>query len=194
MLVKKKKADGSIAYRFCVDLKQVNDITTKDCYSLPRISETVDALSGCKFFTTMDIDRAYWQVGIAEDDKPKTAFAMDGKLFEFNVMPFGGMNASATFQRLMDRVLRGLTWKQCLVYIDDILIFSRTFEDHLRDIDEVLSRFITAKLKLKPQKCTFGDNEVEYLGFKITDKGLQITNSKVEAILQIAPPTTTKNL
>ena len=109
MLAKKKKADGSFTYRFCVDLKQINNITTKDSYSLPRISETVDALSGAKYFTTLDIDRAFWQVGVAEDDKNKTAFVMDGKLFEFNVMPFGSMNASSTFQRLMDRVLRGLT-------------------------------------------------------------------------------------
>jgi transposase InsO family protein len=194
MLAKKKKADGTIAYRFCVDLKQINSITNKDSYSLPRISETVDALSGAKFFTTIDIDRAFWQVRVAEEDKEKTAFVMDGKLFEFNVMPFGSMNASSTFQRLMDRVLRGLTWKQCLVYVDDVLIFSSTFEKHLLDIDEVLSRFKFAGLKLKPTKCTFADNEVEYLGFKITDKGLAASNSKVEAIMKITPPATTKNL
>ena len=119
---------------------------------------------------------------------------MDGKLFEFNVMPFGSMNASSTFQRLMDRVLRGLTWKQCLVYVDDVLIFSSTFEKHLIDIDEVLSRFKFAGLKLKPTKCTFADNEVEYLGFRITDKGLAASNSKIEAIMKITPPATTKNL
>ncbi len=113
--------DGTIAYRFCVDLKKVNHIPTKDCYWSPRISEAVDALSVAKFFTTMDLDRAFWQVGVAENDKCKTAFVIDGKLFEFNVMPFGSMNAPGTFQRLMDRVLRGLTWKQCLVYVYDIL-------------------------------------------------------------------------
>ena len=194
MLAKKKKTDGTVAYRFCVDLKQINSLTNKDSYSLPRICETVDALSGAKYFSTIDIDRAFWQVGVAEEDKEKTAFVMDGKLFEFNVMPFGSMNASSTFQRLMDRVLRGLTWKQCLVYVDDVLIFSSSFENHLQDIDEVLSRFKFAGLKLKPTKCTFADNEVEYLGFKITDRGLAASNSKVEAIMKITPPSTTKNL
>ena len=194
LLVKKTKTDGSVSYRFCVDLKKVNSVTVKDCYSLPRISETVDALSGAKFFTTLDIDRAYWQIGLQEQDKCKTAFVMDGKLFEFNVMPFGSMNAPSTFQRLMDRVLGGLTWKQCLVYIDDVLIFSRTFDEHLRAIDEVLSRFRYAKLRLKPAKCRFADNEVEYLGFRITDKGIKPTNTKLEAIINVKPPEKTKQL
>ena len=153
LLVKKKLLDGTFKYRFCVDLKKVNSVTAKDSYSLPRISETVDALSVAKYFTTMDVDRAFWQVGLAEEDKNKTAFTKGRKLYEFNVMPFGSMNASITFQRLMDRVLRGLTWNQCLVYIDDVLIFSATFEQHLKDIDEVLARFSCADLKLKPGKC-----------------------------------------
>ena len=94
LLVKKKNADGTVGYRFCIDLKKVNSITEKDSYSLPRISDTVDALSGAKYFTTLDIDRAFWQVGLAEEGKCKTAFVIDGKLFEFNVMPFGSMNAT----------------------------------------------------------------------------------------------------
>jgi hypothetical protein len=194
LLVKKKLPDGSIKYRFCIDLKKVNSVTAKDSYSLPRISETVDALSGANYFTTMDVDRAFWQVGVAEEDKQKTAFIIGGKLYEFNVMPFGSMNASSTFQRLMDRVLRGLTWKQCLVYIDDVLIFSSTFEQHLKDIDEVLARFSYAGLKLKPNKCSFADEEVEYLGFKISGKGIQITTKKTDAILNVKPPELSKNL
>ena len=194
LLVKKKMADGSIGYRFCIDLKKVNSVTLKDSYSLPRISDSVDALSGAKYFTKLDVDRAFWQVGLREEDKCKTAFVMDGNLFEFNVMPFGSMNAPSTFQRLVDRVLRGLTWKQCLVYIDDVLIFSKSFEDHLCDIDEVLCRFTYAGLKLKPTKCIFAENEVEYLGFKFTDKGLQPTTTKIEAIMKLKPPDTTKKL
>jgi hypothetical protein len=190
----KKLPDGTIKYRFCIDLKKVNSITTKDCYSLPRFSETVEALSGAKYFTTIDVDRAFWRIGLAEKDKCKTAFIIDGKLYEFNVMPFGSMNAPSTFQRLMDRVLRGLTWKQCLVYIDDVLIFSTTFERHMQDIDEVLSRFIFAGLKLKPSKCLFADNEVEYLGFRINDKGLQATTKKIDSILNVKPPDTAKHL
>ena len=174
LLVKKTQPDGSIKYRFCIDLKKVNSITTKDSYSLPLIRETVDALWGSRYFSTLDVDRAFWQIGLKEADKCKTAFIVDGKLYEFNVMPFGSMNAPSTFQRLMDKVLSGLTWKQCLVYIDDILIFSKTFEQHLKDVDDVLSRIIDAGLKLKPSKCTFADDEVDYLGFKISGEGIQM--------------------
>ena len=109
-------------------------------------------------------------------------------------MPFGSMNAPATFQRLMDRVLSGLTWKQCLVYIDDVLLFSRAFDEHMQHVDEVLSRFIYSGLKLKPCKCLFADNDVEYLGFKITDKGLQASNKKIEALLSVPAPDTCKKL
>ena len=153
LLVKKKSPDGSVQYRFCIDLKRVNGITTKDSYSLPLIHRSVDALSGAKFFSTFDVDRAFWQIGVKEEDKKKLAFVVDSKLFEFNVMPFGSMNAPSTFQRLIDRVLHGLTWRQCLVYIDDVLIFSPTFDDHLAHLDEVLARFEFAGLKLKPSKC-----------------------------------------
>jgi hypothetical protein len=194
LLAKKKKEDGTIGFRFCIDLKKVNAVTIKDSYSLPLIGECVDALSGAQYFSKIDVDRAYWQVGLREEDKCKTAFVVDGNLFEFNVMPFGSMNAPSTFQRLVDRILRGLTWRQCLVYMDDVLIFSKTFEDHLRDIDEVLARFTFAGLKLKPTKCVFAENEVEYLGFKFTDKGLQPTTTKINALLNVTPPDTTKKL
>jgi len=194
LLVKKKSLDGSVKYRFCIDLKKVNAITAKDCYSLPLIGQTVDALIGCSYFTTLDLDRAFWQVPVAECDKSKLAFVLDGKLFKFNVMPFGSMNAPATFQRLVDRVLRGLTWKQCLVYIDDILIFSKTFEQHCVDVDEVLHRFAHANLLVKPDKCSFGESEVEYLGFKITKEGIQVTAKKIEAVQRVLPPETIKTL
>ena len=109
MLVKKILPNGSVKYRFCIDLRKVNEITVKDAYSLPRIDETVDALNGSQYFSTMDVDRAFWQVGVVEGDKCKTAFIIDGQLYEFNVTPFGGMNSPAIFQRLIDRALRGLT-------------------------------------------------------------------------------------
>jgi len=194
LLAKKKTPDGGFKYRFCIDLKKVNAITTKDCYALPLIKDTVDSLSGCKFFTTLDVDRAFWQVPVKEEDRCKLAFVIDGKLYEFNVMPFGSMNAPGTFQRLIDRVLKGLTWRQCLVYIDDVLIFSKSFDQHLLDIDEVLARFTYAGLKLKPSKCLFANDQVEYLGFTISSKGIQISNKKIEAVLNVKPPETNKIL
>ena len=194
LLVKKKQPDGTCGYRFCIDLKQVNSVTAKDCYALPLISRTVDALSGANYFTTLDVNRAFWQVGVAEQDKHKLAFSVDGKLYEFNVMPFGSMNAPSTFQRLVDRVLHGLTWKQCLVYIDDVLIFAATFIEHLRALDEVLFRFRAAGIKLKPSKCVFGKQEVEYLGYNISRQGIQPLLKRVEAILRVEPPSTTSKL
>ena len=156
LLVKKKNAKGQVTgHRFCIDLTKVNEVTIKDSYPLPLIGNTVDTLSGVKYFSSGDLDRAFWQIGLAEEDKEKFAFVLDGKLFEPNVMLFGSMNAPSTFQRLVDRVLHGLTWKQCLVYLDDVLVFSTTFEQHLSHIHEVLSRFEFANLMLKPSKCNF---------------------------------------
>ena len=194
LLIKKILADGTIQYRFCIDLRKVNDITAKDAYSLPRIDETVNALSGSKFLSTMDIDRAFWQVALDEADKRKTAFVVDGQLYEFNVMPFGSMNEPATFQRLMDKVLRGLTWKQCLVYLDDVLVFAKTFEQHLDHLINVFERIKSSGLRLKPAKCCFATEKVEYLGFTISSKGIQPSRIKVEALLKIKPPATTKLL
>ena len=194
LLIKKVGENGEVTYRFCIDLRKVNDETVKDRYLLPRIDETVDALSGSKFFSTMDVDRAFWQVGLKEEHKCKTAFAVDGQLWEFNVMPFGASNAPATFQRLMDRVLRGLTWHQCIVYIDDVLVFAKSFSAHLANLDLVLTRIRDAGLKLKPSKCKFADNRVDYLGFSISDKGRQPSRRKVEALLKVEPPNTNKAL
>ena len=194
LLIKKVDENGKVTYRFCIDLRKVNDQTVKDRYMLPRIDETVDALSGSRFFSTMDVDRAFWQVGLKETDKCKTAFVVDGQLFEFNVMPFGASNAPATFQRLMDKALRGLTWHQCIVYIDDVLVFAKSFEAHLANLDLVLTRIKAAGLKLKPSKCKFADNRVDYLGFSISDKGRQPSRRKVEALLKVEPPNTNKAL
>jgi hypothetical protein len=131
----------------------------------------------------MDIERAFNQVPIAEEDIEKFAFIVDNKLYEPVRMPFGSMNAPATFQRLIDRVLSGLTWQMCLVNIDDVIIFSKNFNQHLLDIKEVLKRFRLANLKLNPEKCVFGKDEVSYLGFRINATGLHSTTEKIDAIL-----------
>ena len=194
VLVRKKAEDGSIKYRFCLDLTAVNAITSKDSYSLPRISAVSNCLWGSEYYTTMDGDRAFMQVDVNEEDKPKTAFPIDHELYEFNVMPFGSMNAPATFQRLMDRVLAGLTWRQCLVYIDDILVFSKTFEEHLKNLDEIFQRLEKANIKLKAEKCRFGFFNANYLGFNFDKNGVRPTNEKIKAIIQTPPPSTPKKL
>ena len=146
--------DGSL--RFCVDFRQLNAATVKDAHPLPRIDDLLDTLHGAKWFSTLDLKSGYWQVPITEQDKAKTAFrTSSGQLFEFSQVPFGLCNAPATFSRLMDRVLAGLHWETCLFYLDDIIVFSSTWEEHLARLRQVFERLRHANLK-----CTFAANEV----------------------------------
>ena len=126
------KKDGSL--RLCIDYRKLNSVTRKDAYPLPRVDNTLEALSGSKWFSTLDLICGYWQVEIEEKDRHKTAFCTREGLFEFKVMPFGLCNAPAVFQRLMDLVLSGIQWERCLVYIDDIVIMGKTFERHLQNL------------------------------------------------------------
>ena len=184
-----RKKDGSL--RFCVDFRQLNAATVKDVHPLPRIDDLLDALHGAKWFSALDLKSGYWQVPIAEQDKEKTAFrTSSGQLFEFNQVPFGLCNAPATFSRLMDRVLAGLHWETCLFYLDDIIVFSSTWEDHLARLREVFERLRHAKLKLGPAKCTFAAKEVSYLGHRVTEEGLLPDPTLLAAIRDIPPPKT----
>ena len=142
-----KKKDGSL--RFCVDFRQLNAATVKDAHQLPRIDDLLDALHGARWFSTLDLKSGYWQVPIQERDKEKTAFhTSSGQLYEFNQVPFGICNAPATFSLLMDRVLSGLHWETCLFYLDDIIVFSSTWEEHLARLRQVFERLRHADLKL----------------------------------------------
>lgn len=123
VLVRKK--DGSV--RFCVDYRKLNNVTRKDSYPMPRIDDALDTLQGAKYYSSLDLRSGYWQIPMSESDKQKTAFVTPDGLFEFNVMPFGLCNAPATFERTIDSILRGLKWRTCLCYLDDVIIFSSTF-------------------------------------------------------------------
>lgn len=178
LLVMKK--DGTA--RFCLDMRRLNDCTRKDAYPLPRIDDSFDALSGSCWFSTMDLASGYWQVEIDPQDRCKTAFSAGQGHYHFNVMSFGLCNAPATFERLMERVLSGLQWEICLVYLDDIIVMSSTFEQHLERLEKVFARLRDAGLKLKPKKCNFFCSEVLYLGHLVTSKGLATDPDKVEKV------------
>ena len=165
------KPDGST--RFCIDCRKVNLVTKKDAYPLPGIDNTLNALGGAKYFTTLDLQSGYWQVGLEEKSKEVTAFTTSKGHWEFNVLPFGLTNAPATFQRLLDLVLTGLHWSEFLVYLDDIIIFGRTFDERLSRLRTVLERLNQAGVTLKPSKCQWARNEVKYLGHLIDGTGIR---------------------
>ena len=185
VLVRKK--DQSL--RFCVDYRSLNAVTRKDAQDIPRIEETLDHLHGAQFFSCLDLKSGYWQVEIEEEHKPLTAFSV-GPLgfYEFNVMPFGLTNSPATFQRLMERCMGDLHLSQCLVYLDDIIVFSQTFEDHLVRLGAVFERLKSFGLKLKPSKCQFLKDKVKYLGHVVSKSGVEVDPEKVEVLSSMAPP------
>ena len=184
-----KKKDGSL--RFCINFRQLNAATVKDAHPLPRIDDLLDALHGARWFSTLDLKSGYWQVPIMERDKEKTALCTSsGQLYEFNQVPLGLCNAPATFSRLMDCVLSGLHWETCLFYLDDIIVFSSTWEEHLARLRQVFKRLRHADLKLGAEKCAFAAKEVSYLGHRVTAEGLLPDSALLVAIWEIPPPRT----
>ena len=186
------KKDGSI--RLCIDFRKVNNLTIKDSYPLPRMDDSIDALSGSKWFSTLDLSSGYWQVKMDPKDIEKTAFATPFGLYQFKVMPFGLANAPATFERLMERVLAGLHWETCLIYIDDIIVFSKTFDEHVDRLTQVLQRLRAANLKLASHKCKLFRSRVEFLGHVVSDRGVETDPKKIEAISAWPEPKTVKEV
>ena len=186
------KRDGSI--RLCIDYRRINEVTKKDVYPIPRIDEMLDALNKSKYYTVLDMCQGYHQVPVKESDKEKTAFSYFGGHFEFNFMPFGLCNSAPTFQRLMDTLLSGLLWNSCLVYIDDVIIFSETFEEHVNRLESVFTRFQESGLKLKAKKCFFAKREVTFLGHCVNEHGISPDKEKVSAIKNFPKPNNVSEL
>lgn len=178
VLVRKKSGD----HRFCVDYRRLNAVTKRDVYPLPRMDDVFDCLAGAKIFSSLDLASGYWQVSVADSDRYKTAFVTPDGLFEFKRLPFGLANAPATFQRLMDRVLGRLKWKMCLVYLDDILVFGKTFGEHQERLQQVLVALEKANLTLNLRKCVFGTSRVKHLGHVISGEGICPDPEKVSAL------------
>ena len=185
VLVRKK--DGT--WRFCIDFRKLNDVTVKDAFPLPQVADLMDNLAGHQYFSALDLASGYWQVPMDESSQEKTAFVIPGGgHFEFLRMPFGLTNAVPTFQRLMLAVLNGLLPLKCLVYLDDVLVVGRTFDQHLENLDDVLQAIEKAGLKLKLSKCSFAKPSVDFLGFTVSAAGLAPNMAKVEAIREFPTP------
>ena len=181
------KKDGKL--RFCIDYHRLNTLTVKDSYPLPRMDECIDSLGEAKVFSTLDAYWGYWQVPINPEDRPKTSFVCHAGQFQCVRMPFGLTNAPATFQRALDIVLTRFKWKSCLVYIDDIIIFSKTVDEHIRHVDEILTTLAEANITLKISKCRFFSETVEYLGHLIKPGKLEIDSANTKSLRDAQPPT-----
>ena len=181
------KKDGTT--RFCIDFRKINDITKKDVFPLPRTSDLLESLAKGRYFTTLDAAFGYWQIGMDQTDIEKTAFITPEGLYEFLVMPFGLCNAPATYQRFMNALLAGLNWSTCLVYLDDVIIVSATFEEHMRSLREIFERFRKAGILLKVKKCLFGAHVVVWLGFQVSDKGISADPAKIAKLRAFPQPT-----
>ena len=187
VLVRKK--DGSL--RFCIDLRKLNSQTIKDAYGLPRIEETLDCLGGSIIFTSLDLKSGYWQVEMDEASKPLTAFTVGPlRFYECERMPFGLTNAPATFQRLMESCLGDLHLNWCIIYLDDVIVFSKTPKDHIERLRGVFHKLFLAGLKLKPRKCEFFKSKIAYLGHIVSAKGIETDPKKVEAVKNWTIPKT----
>jgi hypothetical protein len=175
-----KKPDGS--WQFCVDYRALNALTVKDAFPILVVDELLDELHGAQFFTNLDLRSGYYQVRMRPEDVHKTAFHTHDSLYEFLVMAFGLCNASATFQALMNDVLRPFLRRFVLVFFDDILIYSNTWADHLRHLHAILGELHLHQLFIKCTKCSFGASSVSYLGHVISAAGVAMDPAKVQAV------------
>ena len=181
--------------RFCIDLCKLNNRTIKDGYSLPSIEDTLDYLHGAVWFSTVDLKSGYRQVELEEEAKPLTTFTMGPlNLWEFEHMPFGLTNAPATFQRLMESCLGVLHLNWCIIYLDDIIVFSRTPEEHVYRLKGVLNKLKAASLKLKPFKCDLFKKEIKYLGHVVSNERVSTDPDKIKSVTEWPQPTTVKEV
>ena len=185
-----KKSDGSP--RFCVDYRRVNFVTRKDVYPLPRIDDLLDRLHGSCIFSKLDLRSGYFQVPLAHSEREKTAFLTPDGLWQFNRLPQGLKNSPAVFQRLMNQTIGSLRWDICLAYLDDLVVYSSSFDQHLLDVQKVCQVLHSANFKLNSGKCAFFRPEISFLGHKINAEGCSPNDDNIRSITQFPIPTSSK--
>jgi hypothetical protein len=185
------KKDNTL--RICIDFRKLNAQSRFDAYPMPRIDDLLERIGQAKYITTLDLCKGYWQVPLEEASRPYTAFRTPLGLFQFTVLPFGLHGAPATFQRLMDQVLRGCEeWSAA--YLDDVVIYSTTWEDHLLHLEKTLSKIQEAGLILNVAKCEWAKSETNYLGYHLGNGELRPQVDKVEAVRRSPRPRTKKEV
>ena len=188
----KKKESNEI--RMCLDFRQLNKNTVRPAFPIPNINEMLDSLHGSQYFSSIDLGNAYYQVELEDESKEKTAFSTRYGQYCFNRMPFGIAAAPSTFQNLMSIIVGDMMWKEALVYLDDILIFSKTIEEHKIRIEKLFKRIDASGLKVNPEKCKFLVPELKFLGHIISNYGIKTDMSKIDAIKEFKTPTCIKHL
>jgi predicted aspartyl protease len=185
-----KKSDGS--ERFCIDYRKLNKITIKDKYPMPSIESKLNKLYGSKYFTSLDCISGYWQIEVSDRAKKLLAFTSTQGLFTFNFMPFGLCNAGATFQRVIEKVIKGV--ENATAYVDDLLSYSMNFELHLKHLRALFERLKDTNIKVKTSKCKIACSELMFLGYKISDQGITIDESRTEILKKYPKPTKSKHV
>lgn len=186
------KKDGSV--RICLDFRRLNAITKKDGYPLPRIDTALSSLRGAKVFSALDLNGGYHQIAVNKEDRHKLAVTFPWGQYQFVRAPFGVANMPAVFSRMMNKVFAGVLWMHVLIYLDDILVFSSSVEEHMSHLEDVFARLHSAGLKLKGKKCHFFMDEVQYLGHRVSSSGIKVDPDKVVAIKDKPYPTNIKEL
>jgi hypothetical protein len=182
ILVPKKSADGTPKFRFCVDFRALHSVTKYDTYPIPVFDEVTASLHVSKYFKTIDCQSGFWQVPIKEEHRERTGFTVPSGHYEFTPLPFGLSNSPSNIQRLIDIVLRNLIGTHCWVFIDDLIVFSKTSEEHSQRVEEVLSRLEEANLQLHPGKCVVAQPELCYLRYVLSNKGVSAPLDKMTAV------------